>query len=408
MPACARETVQWPLVLERARAGSSSSSSCSSSGSELGPGSLTADWVPSPESFVTRFLGWYPALVIRLTRQMLAVTLYLVWNQIFLSTGLWLVDCLLHVPLSIAKFVLSVLHGGRGRTVVITGSSVETLQIARNFYRSGARVVVVEHDENYGVVRFSTVVDKFYKVPSPLKYPQEYVRELCMIAERENAAYFVPTSTSHPAHYDALAKPYLEKIGVKCMCPGLKEVLLVDDPAAMFQLCKDAGLAIPIHNRVTTREQLSSLYEEGQLRRARHVLFNAGAIAVRDIQIELELPQTRRGYRRLLQTQPETLLNISVSRPALVVQIPEGERLVTCTTVREGRVVANVTCRAPLPEEKTPALVPLHRDDVEQWLESFIAAVPGNKSFTGHVSFTLIVTRNGIVPICSRLVMGML
>jgi predicted ATP-grasp superfamily ATP-dependent carboligase len=196
---------------------------------------------------------------------MLSVALFLAWSQIFLSTGLCILDFMLKIPLSVAKWVLSSIYGARGgsRTVIVTGSSIETLQVARNFYQCGARVVVLEHDDKFGLVRFSTAVDKFYKVPVPQKSPQEYVRELCRIAERENAAYFVPTATSNPAHFDALAKPHLEQLGVLCVCPGVKETFLLDDPFALLQMCSDAGLATPINYRVCSPEQLTSLYEEG-------------------------------------------------------------------------------------------------------------------------------------------------
>lgn len=402
MPTCSRETVVW-AAHQRGRARSGFSSSSSSEAGSPRPGSPTDfSQLEEEPSLTTRLLGWYPALVLRIARQMLSVALFLLWSNIFLSAGLCMLDFVLKVPLSAAKWILSAIYHVRGaRTVIVTGSSLETLQVARNYYQCGARVVVIEHDDQFGLVRFSTAVDKLYKVPVPQKHPEEYVRELCRIAERENAAYFIPTATSNPAHFDALAKPHLEQLGVSCVCPGVKETFLLDDPLSLLQICHDAGLTTPVNYRVSSPDQLTLLYEEGHLRRARHVLLSAGPLASREDHVELELPQTRRGFRRLVQTQPRALVNICTSRPALVLQVPEGERLVTCTTVRDNKVVANVTCRAPFPGEDAPPLVPLQRDDVDVFVSRLMSALP--RVFNGHLTITLICTRHGLVPIRCKL-----
>lgn len=340
---------------------------------------------------LAHLIGWYPAFLLRFTRNLLAALVYLSWSQLllagptlWLSAWLWLFWKAVQLPLALVKGALSRLstpaaeRSRRKRTVLISGgSSVQALHLARNLHLAGARVVACEVAGLFGLARFSTAVHRFYTVPQPTAdSPLEYVRALCDIAVREEAEYYLPVCSSTPAYYDALAKPDLELLGCSVFCPGLDQTSGLDDTLEVLRRCRARGLATPPFYPVHSREDVLRLYEAGVLRSARFFLQLAGLDGCRE-RVKLPLPTSRHEFRAIVHAITPTL---SEGRPWVVVQDVVGEHFLTCTTVKSGQVVANVTCRLE------QGLVPVESEDVTRWLEAFFARVP----VTGHFRFRLV------------------
>lgn len=262
---------------------------------------------------------------------------------------------------------------------------MQAVHLARNFHKAGARVVLCEIDGLFGLARFSTACSKFYTLPKPgPDSAAQYVKALRDIVQREKPSYYIPVSVSTTAYYDALAKPHLQAMGCECFVPGAAEVTALDDPLELLRRCRAVGLPTPLHFVLRSIGDVSELYERGTLRVGRHVMLAAGPAGMRD-RAKVVLPPTA-GDFRIENHQCE----ISEKRPWVVIRDPGGAHFLTCTTVKDSKIVANVTCRV----DEQRGFILEDRPDVHRWLERFFARSPGSK-VSGHLSFRLAVSNPG-------------
>lgn len=280
------------------------------------------------------------------------------------------------------------------RTVLIScGSTIQALHLARNFYSAGARVVVCEIEGLFGLARFSTAVSKFYTVPRPTgDRPQTYVQALCDIVEREKVSYYIPVSATNTAYYDALAKPHLEILNCNCFCPDVKEVWILDDILEVMRRCHGAGISTPLYYPITTKQDITKLYDSGLLRTGRYSMSSVGALGCRD-RLKINLPPFRQEFRMPYE--------INEQKPWVIVQDLPGDHFLTCTTVKESQVVANVTCRVDM---DSGGLVPVEHEDINQWLKQFFNKLRVLRQVSGHVSFRFVVSEvsGTLVPLGCR------
>lgn len=362
---------------------------------------IKSDWreahgnTPTREqrSLLAQLIGWYPYFLLQVFRAVLTFVLPVACVQtiitlptLWFSAWFWVISKIFHLPLTVCKWLLTILytpsaeHLRRKRTVLISGgSTIQALHLARNFYSAGARVVVCEVEGMFALARFSTAVNKFYTLPKPsMDNLQAYVQALCNIVEKENAAYYIPVNASCSSFYDASAKAMLELLGCTCFCPGVREGLVLDDSLEFLRRCVDLGLPTPAYYPITNKAKLSQLYEEGTFASGKFVMNSCGPQGARD-RFKIPLPHNL--------TDLKVPGEITKARPWVVVQNVPGEHFVTCTTVKESQVVANVTCR--LDENK--CLVPVEQKQIEVWLKNFFAKLNLLRPITGHVTFRFIV-----------------
>lgn len=343
------------------------------------------------------FLLFGPQLVMRLlltlVRYILYIPLSIAAPSFWLSALLWIFWKLLRVPIALVKWLLSGDEDQRQpgavqrqRTVLLSGgSTIQTLHMARNFYGSGARVVVFEFEGLFGLARFSSSVDKFYMVPRPSSSNvEQYIAALCHIVRKERPTVYVPVCATSPAYYDALAKPHLELLNCACFVPGAQETQQLDDCLQLFQRCQAQQISLPAHTVITAKEQLHQLYEQGFVPGYRNIFMACGMQGIME-RHKYILPHRRAELLKFSQHE------ISERQPWLVVRDQPGyHHYVTCTTVRDSQVVANVSCRV---EDHTKNLIPVRREDeaqIELWLRHFFAKVRFQRSINGHISFRLV------------------
>lgn len=345
---------------------------------------------PSAPDRLAAVIGWYPAFLMKVYFELLFAFLVVLLQHLpLLIPTLWASACLwlfwksVSLPFVVARFVLLALlvPGGRGqrrrRTVLITGgSTVQSVYLARNFYSSGARVVCCDAAGRFQLARFSSAVSRYYTVPAVDELRvDEYVEAIRAIAEREECEYFIPVSAAHGAYFDALAKPHLELRGCASVCPDAEDVLLLDDLSAVLRHAERAGLPVPGYHDVTSYQHLNRLYESGRVKERAHLMRSCGAAGCQ-APAAYELPRSRRHFRLVSA--------INEQRPWVVVPAPAGERYVTCTTVRDSRVLCNVTCRLT----KLDGLAPVDEPEIERWLGRFFEALRERRPrVVGHVSF---------------------
>lgn len=329
--------------------------------------------------------SWYFSLLISLLRSVLNVIGYAIWAPaLWASAWVCLFWVILQLPLTALKWFITVLHtpayerSRNKRCVLISGgSTVQAVHLARNFYKAGARVVMCEHEGLFGLARFSTACSKFYTIPQPgTRNVVQYIKALRDIVHREKVVYYIPVSAANTAYYDALAKPHLEILGCECFVPDASEVTALDDPLELLRRCRLLGLANPQHFLLRSMQDLSTLYEQNTFRTGRYVMLAAGPAGMRD-RAKVLLPPTAREFRN---QQHE----ISETRPWVVIRDPGSDHFITCTTLKESHIVANVTCRVDVKR----GLIPEERPEVMRWLERFFARSFGAR-VNGHVSFRL-------------------
>jgi len=340
----------------------------------------------SSSPLLWRILFWYFGLLTSLLQSIFNAITYVVWAPaLWASAWVYLFWVILQLPLTALKWFITILHtpayerSRNKRCVLISGgSTVQAVHLARNFYKAGARVVVCELEGLFGLAQFSTACSRFYTIPPPgPNSVVEYIKALRDIVQREKVAYYIPVSAASTAYYDALAKPHLEIMGCECFVPDASEVTALDDPLELLRRCRALSLTTPQHFLLRSMEDLFALYEQNAFRNGRYMMLAAGPAGMRD-RAKILLPPTAREFRN---QQHE----ISERRPWVVIRDPGGNHFITCTTLKESRIVANVTCRV---DEDRGGLVPEERPEVTQWLERFFGRSCSSR-INGHVSFRL-------------------
>lgn len=357
-------------------------------------------------SVLTELIGWYPCFLLHLIKAIVLTVFPQSWRQLiisipalWISMWIWLFTQILSFPFTVTRFFLSLLFGShtikrqKKRTVLISGgSTIQALHLARNFYTAGARVVVCEVEGLFALTRFSTAVNKFYTVPRPTSDQQQnYVRALCEIVAKENVMYYIPVSATTSAYYDAVAKPHLELLDCTCFCPGIKEVWALDDTMEVLKKCQKLGIITPVFHTIKSKTDVQELYDTGVIRNGRYIMSTAGPSGLRE-RAKIVLPLNR--------DELNLPFDISEQKPWVVVKYVEGEHYLTCTTVKDSQVIANVTCRM---EKDTNSMVPLEHKEINQWLHNFFTKLNLLRPFTGHISFRFVVSKeNDIIPLSSR------
>ncbi|XP_054002510.1 uncharacterized protein LOC128889141 [Hylaeus anthracinus] len=351
------------------------------------------------DSLLVRILTAYIGFLFGIVQGVVSVISYAIWAPaLWASVWVYMIWVIFQLPLTALKWFITVLHtpaserARNKRCVLISGgSTVQAVHLARNFYKAGARVVICELEGLFGLAKFSTACSKFYTIPKPGPGNViEYITALRDIVQKEKAAYYIPVSATNTAYYDALAKTYLEVMGCQCFVPGASEVAALDDTMELLRRCRALGLATPSHTVLRSAQDVARLYEQNALSGpGRYLMLPAGPAGMRD-RTEVVLPPTAREF---LNQQHE----ISESKPWAVIRDPNGKHYVTCTTVKESRIVANVTCLVD--EER--GLIPEERPEVARWLERFFSRTFGSR-INGHLSFRLAVSEGELVPIGCR------
>ncbi|OAD58795.1 hypothetical protein WN48_10340 [Eufriesea mexicana] len=350
-------------------------------------------------SILLRILTMYIDMLLGILQGIVSVISYAIWAPVlWVSIWVYMLWVIFQFPLTTFKWFLTVLYTPASerirtkRCVLISGgSTVQTVHLARNFYKAGARVVICELEGLFGLAKFSTACSKFYTIPKPAPGNAiEYIKALKDIVLKEKAVYYIPVSASNTAYYDSLAKPYLEAMGCECFVPGASEVTTLDDPLELLERCRALGLPTPCHTVLRSIQDVLRMYEQNAFATGRYLMLAAGPVGMRD-RGKIVLPPTVREFRNLQY-------EINENKPWIVLRDPNGKHYITCTTVKDSKIVANVSCLVD--EER--GLIPEERSEIVQWLNRFFACSFGIK-INGHLSFRLAVTEEGeLVPIGCR------
>lgn len=341
---------------------------------------------------ILRLILWWPLLIISACQNSMNFFLEKMWSlkttpSFWFSAFLWFFWKIISYPLAIIKTMLIVLHTPgherrrKKRTILIScGSTLQSLHLARNFHSAGARVVVFEFEGLFGLARFSTSVSKFYSIPKSGRVnANDYISALIDIVEKEKPSLYIPVSATSPAYFDSLAKPHMELAGCqKVFCPGAQEVSILDDIGQVLRKCESRNIPVPPYRVLNSKDDLYKLYDAGFMNNFRNVLVSTGMNGIIERQ-KLILPAHKRDLRLPFE--------ISEEKQWIVLRDVPGKHYVTCTTVKDSRVIANVTCAI---ESETRNLIPETNLEIEKWLNDFFDKVRLMRSINGHMSFRFV------------------
>lgn len=344
-----------------------------------------------PKNVMVNTINWYPAFFWKAAKAFLSLP----WINMLLlrSPLLWLVfwtqitwKCV-KIPLTISKYTLRFCFTRKykgGRTVLINGgSTIQALHLARNFYLTGARVIICEIKGCAELSSFSIAVDNYYTIPKPMEDNCiQYVDALRAIVEKERVNFYVPTGTTVSSYYDAVAKSHLELLGCKCYTPGLDGISILNDLSEVFRICQNEGLPVPKHLRVCSKEDVIKLYDNVSFRAEKHFIVNIGLSGCK-IRYCQQLPAIRKSL-----TLPGPL---SDDCPWLLVQNCPGSYYTTCTTVQNGKVIGNVTCH-------TRNGNPMKNELIDDWVAHFVSTL--SFSFDSILTFRICVSPSrNVIPL---------
>ncbi|CAH2040816.1 unnamed protein product, partial [Iphiclides podalirius] len=340
-----------------------------------------------------RIVTWLPRQCLRPLFALISLIAHPAWKQILVVLPtLWIAASLfifwkcIQCPIGVLKMIGRALSKDprKPRTVLISGgSSIQALHLARNFHSAGARVIAFEIEGQFALLKYSAAVNRFYTVPRPNPAdPLAYARTVKEIVERESVVFYIPVSSTTPAYYDALAKPHLETIGCQCFVPSARDVVVLDDPLELIRVSRAAGLSTPQFWVVTSEDDVRAWYESGASKEGRHFIASGGARGARD-RLRFVMPEEKTHFRLPRE--------ISSEKPWVIVREPKGEKIITCTTLKESRAVNNVTCRI---DSSKRGLVPQKDEEADAWVQRFVSRLSPSRPMTGHVSFRLVREEN--------------
>jgi hypothetical protein len=354
--------------------------------------SMSEKYPVSKMHIIIRLILWWPLLIISICQRSINFFMERLHSikstpSFWFSILLWIFWKLISFPLAVVKHILIILHTPaferrrKKRTVLIScGSTLQSLHLARNFHSAGARVVVFEFEGLFALARFSTAVDKFYTIPKVgAENVNIYINSLVDIIEKEKPGMFIPVAATSPAYFDSLAKPHIELAGCsKVFCPGAQEVSILDDIGEVLRKCENRNIPVPPYRILHSKEDLLRLYDSGFMNGFRTVLVSTGLNGIIERQ-KLILPTNKRDLKIPFE--------ISEEKQWIVLRDVPGKHFVTCTTVKDSKVIANVTCSI---DSETRNLIPEQNAEIEKWLNEFFEKVRLMRSINGHLSFRFV------------------
>lgn len=167
-------------------------------------------------------------------------------------------------------------------------------------------------------------------------------------------------------------------LGCSSFTFGSQEVSVLDDINEILKRCRNNEIPTPNYQVLSCKEDLHRLYTDGWIGGYRNILTACGLSGIVDRQ-KYVLPTNRRDLKFNYE--------ISENKLWIVIQDLPGVHYVTCTTIKDSNVVANVTCSV---QQETRSLIPEKNDDIEIWLKKFFSKIRLQRPINGHISFRFV------------------
>lgn len=272
-------------------------------------------------------------------------------------------------------------HSGMGKKILLTGGKMtKALQLARSFHRAGHEVFLVEtHKYWLSGHRFSQAIKKFYTVPAPERYPDQYAEALLAIVKHQGIDVFIPVSSPVASFYDAIAGTLLSPAcEVLHFSPEITQML--DDKFRLCQKARELGLSAPKSFLITDPQQI--LEFDFGADRSQYILKSIRYNSVSRLDLT-RLPFV--GMADYVRTLP-----ISPDNPWIMQEYIVGQEYCTHSTVRQGKIRLHC-CSRSSPFQVNYEQV--DKPEILAWVEHFVEKL----HLTGQISFDFMQTADGTV-----------
>lgn len=238
------------------------------------------------------------------------------------------------------------------KTVLITGArNTKCLFLARAFHREGCRVVVAEEPGWFHVnmTRFSNSVDSYHYLPDPEDFPEEYKSTILDIIARENVDLFLPCSSPSYTILDAEVALHNARDTTANACssfiphPALTSVLHWKHD--FISLCSELGMVVPESILVSSVSQAAEfLHSQTTVRHDTQYITKC--LAFDDLARTDMTPLPLASITQTANHLRKLPLPISERHTYVVQRLLHGPEYCTHAAVRDGDLVAFVTCRS--------------------------------------------------------------
>lgn len=316
---------------------------------------------------INKIILWWPLFVLHLIKtvfygfiSILATPLKLATPTFWLSVCLYLFWTIIQLLTTLIQwvFVPKLLNNySKQHTVLISGgSTIQTLHLARNFYATGARVIVFDFDGLFSLARFSIVVSKYYTISKlNINSPNDYIVAIYSIFDKERPAFYIPVCVT-----------------------SAQEVSISDDMLEIIKNCMYNSIEIAPYRIVTSTEELLQLYDLGWISDNRNFIIACGKNGIIE-RYKFLLSRNKRDVR----------LNYEISnekRWVIIRDLP-GEHFITCTTIKESKILTNVICSI---QQRTKSLLPVNNSLIDKWIYNFFDNILLNCPINGHITFRFV------------------
>ncbi|MEJ8544273.1 ATP-grasp domain-containing protein [Brevibacillus borstelensis] len=269
------------------------------------------------------------------------------------------------------------------KTILLTGGRAPaTLELARLFDQAGHRVVVAESLPAH-LCRVSRAVARSYRVRPPRLQENEYIEELCRIAEREKADLLIPTCEE--VFFVAKGRERLRH-HVEVLVESLEELRIWHDKGAFVRLAEQAGFSVP---------RTSAASSARELREALHAVEPGKSVVLKPAfsRFSARVHILRRTLSKKDWFLPYELPSIKEGETWLVQEYVEGRQLCSYAVAREGRLslYADYATTFTAGRGASISFSFANHPGVRRFVETMVRL----RRFTGQIAFDFIETQAG-------------
>lgn len=260
------------------------------------------------------------------------------------------------------------------KTILLTGArSYITLDIAREFYKKGYRVIASDtHKMN--VCNYSNCIAKYFVTPSPRFKKQAFIEKIIDIIKSEKIDLIIPTGEE--TFYLAEHK---ELLPASLFCNSLQHLLPLHDKAQFMDLLTSMGFKIPKTHKVDSEQELMNIPIQEPY--------------------ALKAVYSRASQKVFKVIPPMSPPNITIenSNPWIAQEWIEGERYCSYSICHEGQVKALSIYPVEFAINGTSCLTFRHINHPE--IINWIVELTKKLHYTGQMGLDFIIRDNELYAI---------
>lgn len=259
----------------------------------------------------------------------------------------------------------------KAKRILLTGArSPCALELARQLHAAGHQVIAADTDTLH-VLRFSNSIEKFLQIPSPRLDPQEFIREINRILEREQIDLLIPVWEE--VMYLSFYRNQLAR-SCELFCAPFELLHQLHNKWSFMKLLETFNIPAPRSQLLRHADDLHNIpFQHPYILKK---CFSRGSQSV--IKVNGYIP-------------PD--MEFDPKNPWMAQEFIEGKHSCSFSICRQGRVLAH----AAYPVEYTMdgssciAFEAVDDEKIQHWIETFVHKM----NYTGQIAFDFIEKPDG-------------